>query len=117
MTTHVDKMIARLSEVMTHLGFSFTLKGQPLPYTEVFASSGMMPPIAKRADQLCALCLGYGIGVKFKPDKTTKTGSSVEFDEQTPDVLRELCLIDTIIEVSKAATNKHAIRLDELLYD
>lgn len=117
MANHVEEMIQRLSELMKTLGFAFTLKGQPLPYTEVFGPAGMMPPIAKRADQLCALCLGYGIGVKFKADKAAKTGNVVEFDEQTPEALRDLCILDVVYEISKAASNKHTIRLDELLYD
>lgn len=111
------EIAANLARIMKKLGISFTMKGRPATYVEVFAESALLPAIARRADQLCALCLGYGIGVTFEEAPGTMTGSSVTFDSLSPDALRYLCLIDVLCELAKASPDKRATSLDELFYD
>ena len=35
----------------------------------------------------------------------------------TPDILRILCITDVMNELAKAASNRQAVALDELMYD
>lgn len=99
------------------LNTSFTLNGKPSTYDEIFSPTGLLPAIARRADQLCSLCLGYGIGVSFDEAEKTLLGVQVRFDDVTPDVLRLLCIVDVLNELIKAAPTPDATPLDELMYD
>lgn len=107
----------KLAAICKRIGVNFTLKGRPLSYDEVFSDTGMMPGIAKRADQLASLCLGYGIGVTFEDAEKSLLGRRAKFDEYTPDVLRLLCITDVIYELMKNSPSKEATALDELMYD
>ena len=114
-----DKLTATMSTIMSAMGAGFTLNGKPLTYAEVFSNDGLLPAIARRADQLCALCLGYGIGVTFEDEKNSnsKLGIKAKFDEVTPDILRYLCMTDVLCELIKVSPSKEATPLDELMYD
>lgn len=103
--------------IVKTMGIKFYLNDRFLSPEEVFADTGLMPPIAKRADQLCSLCLGYGIGVSFEEAEKTLTGNKVIFDEVTPDVLRLMCIIDVVSELRKASPDQNRTSLDELMYD
>lgn len=107
----------QLTAVATQLGFKFRFNNKPLSHEEVFSPKGLLPGLARRADQLCSLCLGYGIGVTFEDTENTPLGIMVKFDEVTPQVLRLLCITDVMMELSKGAAAKDAISLDELMYD
>lgn len=96
---------------------NFTLNGNPVTYREVFSEVGLLPPIARRADQLCSLCFGYGLGVKFADEKRSTTGSRVSFDDATPNALRLLCFLDVLSELVYTAPSRDVTPLDELLYD
>ncbi|MCP3680435.1 MAG: type IV secretion protein IcmS [Gammaproteobacteria bacterium] len=106
-----------LIKMVTPLGASYTLKGTPISLSEIFADTGLLPAIARRADQLLSLCLGYGIGVTFEDVGGSLLGKKVKFDDMTPEVFRYLCTIDVMNELIKAAPSKDAVVLDELLYD
>ena len=95
----------------------FTLKGRDIDLEEMLAETGLLPAIAKRADQLASLCLGYGIGVSFTEKERSMLGTSVAFDDATPLPLRLLFLYDVILDIGKGATPGAKISLDELLYD
>ena len=96
---------------------NFTLNGNPIPYTDVFAENGMFPAIAKRAEQLCSLCLGYGLGATFTNEEKSMLGVRLDFDEMTPDSLRLLCILDVLSELIYTAPSRNTTPLDELLYD
>jgi len=98
------------------LEVTFTLRGSPLTVEEIFNDRGLLPPLAKRADQLSALCLGYGIGVTFEKEEKSTTGERVLFDEATPMTVRMLCLMDVIMEIV-AANASDIVALDGLLQD
>jgi len=110
-------MSQKLSTVAASLGVNFSLHSRPISYADVFSETGLLPAIARRADQLCSLCLGYGIGATFEETEGTILGSKVAFDDVTPDVLRYLCIIDVINELVKAAPSRDNVALDELMYD
>jgi len=95
----------------------FSLRGSPIGYEEVFSETGLMPAIAKRADQLCSLCLGYGIGVNLVESPETLTGFIVTFDDVTPNVLRYLCIVDVLIELVNNSPVPDMVALDDLLLD
>jgi intracellular multiplication protein IcmS len=108
-----DQLVA----LATALKISFTYNSKMLSHEEVFSPAGLLPAMAKRADQLCSLCLGYGIGVTFEDTEKSTLGREVKFDEATPAVLRLMCLMDVLQELIKVSANKELISLDELMYD
>ncbi len=107
----------KLPKLARVLKANFTLNDRPIGYTEVFADVGLLPAIARRADQLCSLCMGYGIGVTFEEAEKSTLGTRVIFDEITPNVIRLLCIADVISELMHAAPSLDVTPLDELMYD
>lgn len=106
-----------LNKIATTLKASFTLNNRPITYEEVFSDVGLLPAIARRADQLCSLCLGYGIGISFDEADKSVLGVKVIFDEVTPNTLRYLCITDVLCELINAGPSKDSTPLDELMYD
>lgn len=107
----------QLIALATALKVRFTFNGKPLTQEEVFSRTGLLPGLAKRADQLSSLCLGYGIGASFADAEKTLLGTEVSFDEVTPNILRILCITDVLMEFIKSSSSKELISLDELMYD
>jgi len=107
----------QMAAIATSLGVRFKFNEKFISYDEVFSSKGLLPGLARRADQLCSLCLGYGIGVGFEDVESAPLGIQVVFDEVTPQILRLLCITDVMMELIKLAPSKDAVSLDELMYD
>lgn len=107
----------KLSAVAKSLKIQFTLHDKLIDYSEVFSDTGFLPAFAKRADQLSALCLGYGVGAAFDEDEKAKIGIRVKFDDVTPNVLRLMCMVDVLEELRKSAPSRDKTPLDELMYD
>lgn len=107
----------QLEQIAKALNCNFTLHDRPVSYEQVFAPTGMLPAIARRADQLCSLCLGYGIGVSFDEAEKSTMGVEVTFDEVTPNILRFMCITDILCELIHSAPIKGKVPLDELMYD
>ena len=95
----------------------FYLNDRFVSHEEVFSVTGLLPAMAKRADQLCSLCLGYGIGVSFEEKEGTLLGKAVIFDEVTPNALRLLCIVDVVNELIQGGPGQDHTPLDELMYD
>ena len=95
----------------------FYLNDRFVSIDEVFSYTGLLPAIARRADQLCSLCLGYGLGLSFKDAEGALLGTEVVFDEVTPNVLRLLCMTDVVNELIQGGPSLDYTPLDELLYD
>ena len=95
----------------------FSLNGRPMTMEEVFAPTGLLPGMARRADQLSSLCLGYGIGVTFEEAEGSVLGVKAVFDDITPNVLRLLCIIDVMNELMKGTGRGDMTALDQLMYD
>jgi len=99
------------------LNAKFTIRGNPVEYSRVFSDVGLLPGIARRADRICSLCFGYGIGVKFEDEERSMLGVKVIFDDITPVILRLLCIADVLSEIIQTSTKKGLTSLDELIYD
>lgn len=106
-----------LSAIARTLGANFTLNDRPISNEEVFADTGLLPAMSRRADQLCSLCLGYGIGISFAEADKSLLGVKVTFDDVTPNILRYLCITDVICELMQAGKSTAQTPLDELMYD
>lgn len=107
----------QMIKIARSLNVQFTLSGRPLTMDEVFSTTGLLPGMARRADQLSSLCLGYGIGVTFEEAEGSLLGVKVIFDEITPNVLRLLCLTDVLNELTKSTPRGDPAPMDQLLYD
>lgn len=114
MNTDIQKVMCKLAKA---INAKFYLNDRFLSYEEVFSETGLLPGIAKRADQLCSLCLGYGIGVSFEETEKTLLGVKVVFDDVTPNTLRYMCMLDVLCELVKAGQDPNKTPLDELMYD
>jgi len=113
-----------MSELQKHLETivkkskkTFTLKGKPISYADMFLETGVLAGLAKRADNLASLCLGYGLGIKTEDDDKALLGIRVRFDEYTPDILRVFFIIDSLYDLMRMSPSANEVQLDELLYD
>lgn len=104
-------------QIAKALNANFVLNDKPIVYTEVFSDTGLLPAIMRRADQLCSLCLGYGLGVTFDEAENAMLGVRVVFDDVTPNVLRFMCITDVLCELIFSAPSQRETPLDELMYD
>jgi len=107
----------KLEALAKKMGANYTFKGRPITHSEVFAETGLLPGLTKRADQLAQLCFGYGIGATFQDVDQAVLGTKVTFDEFTPDALRLFTIADVLYELVRSSPNQYAVALDELLYD
>lgn len=103
--------------IASQMNAKFYLNDRFLSHDEVFADTGLLPAITKRADQLCSLCLGYGLGASYEDAEGALLGTRVVFDEVTPKVLRLLCMTDVLNELIQGGPSKDYTPLDELMYD
>ncbi|MEI8054403.1 MAG: type IV secretion IcmS family protein [bacterium] len=110
-------LISSLCVIAKTANTNFTFCGKSISYEEVFADVGLLPSMAQRADRLCSLCLGYGIGATFTEAEKALLGVRVQFDDITPDILRLIYIYDVVLEIIKAAPTPDQIPLDELMYD
>jgi intracellular multiplication protein IcmS len=110
-------MSEQMAKIARTMGGRFILNGRPMTVEEVFAPTGLLPAIARRADQLSSLCLGYGIGITFDEAEGTILGVKINFDEITPNVLRLLCMTDVLYELMQSTPRGEMTPLDQLMYD
>ncbi|AHE67910.1 type IV secretion IcmS family protein [Legionella oakridgensis] len=103
--------------IAASMNAKFYLNDRFVSFEEVFSPTGLLPAIARRADQLCSLCLGYGLGVTFDEAENALLGTRVVFDEVTPNVLRLLCMTDVLNELIQGGPSRDYTPLDELMYD
>lgn len=106
-----------LCNLAKSVGANFTFCGKPIKHEEIFSQTGLLPSIAQRADRVCSLCFGYGIGATFVEAEKALLGVEVQFDDITPSVLRLIYIYDVLLEIVKAAPTPDQIPLDELMYD
>lgn len=113
-TVDISEQMIKIARLMNA---RFSLNGRPMTMEEVFAPTGLLPGMARRADQLSSLCLGYGIGVTFEEAEGSVLGVKAVFDDITPNVLRLLCIIDVMNELMKGTGRGDMTALDQLMYD
>ncbi|MEM1244213.1 MAG: type IV secretion IcmS family protein [Pseudomonadota bacterium] len=107
----------QLIKIISLMKCTFYFKDKIISLDDMFKETGLLPGLAKRADQLCSLCLGYGIGVNFEDAEDALLSRRVIFDDVTPNLLRILCIIDVLNEIVKSSSSRERVALDELLYD
>lgn len=107
----------KLAIIARQLGANFTLHDRLLSLDEVFSEVGLLPALCKRADQLCSLCMGYGIGVSFEEVEKSQLGIRVAFDEATPGALRLMFLTDVLSELIHTSPSRDLVPLDDLMLD
>ena len=107
----------QMIKVARQLKGNYSLNGRPMTMEDVFRPNGLLAGIARRADQLCSLCLGYGIGVTFEEEEGSVLGVKVVFDDITPNALRLLCMIDVLNELMRGVRPGEMTSLDQLMYD
>lgn len=106
-----------MSLIATSMHAKFFLNERFLSFEDVFSDKGLLPAIARRADQLCSLCLGYGLGLSFEEAEGSLLGKRVLFDEVTPNSLRLLFITDVVNELIQGGPARDHTPLDELMYD
>lgn len=107
----------KLIQITKALGVKFTLNDRIIALEEIFSDTGLLPAISRRADQLCSLCLGYGIGISFDEAEKSLLGVRVIYDDVTPNILRFLCITDVMCELVQSSPMRDQVALDELMYD
>jgi len=113
----MDNINKSLALIAAGMNAKFYLNDRFVSFEEVFSDTGLLPAIARRADQLCSLCLGYGLGVSFDEAENALLGTRVIFDDVTPNVLRLLCITDVLNELIQGGPSRDYTPLDELMYD
>ncbi len=106
-----------MATIAASMNAKFYLNDRFVSFDEVFSDTGLLPAITKRADQLCSLCLGYGLGATYDETEGALLGLRVLFDDVTPNVLRLLCMTDVISELIQGGPSRDYTPLDELMYD
>lgn len=107
----------QLCAIARSLKANFTLNDQSITPEEVFSEMGLLPAIARRAEQLCELCLGYRLGISLDESDKAKLGVTITFDDVTPNILRLMCMTDVLCELIYTAPSRDTTPLDELMYD
>ncbi|MDA9832843.1 type IV secretion protein IcmS [Gammaproteobacteria bacterium] len=112
--------VKKLAELFQSIGrkkdWRFQLRGKALTVEEVFSFNGLLPAMAKRADQLSLLCLGYGIGVSFEDSDASILGYQLQLNEGGSDIVRLACIYDVVNEMAKSSSTGKIVA-DELLYE
>jgi intracellular multiplication protein IcmS len=116
MNRELDEFSKQLACIAQELGAKFSLRGESLPVEKVFSVNGLLPPLARRADQLCTFCLGYGLGITFSAATNSMTGTTIDLDNKISSSLRLLCITDVLIEMLQTSDSR-TIVLDELMLD
>lgn len=106
-----------MAVIAASMNAKFYLNDRFVGFDEVFSATGLLPALSKRADQLCSLCLGYGLGATYDEAEGALLGTRVVFDEVTPNVLRLLCMTDVMNELIQGGPSRDYTPLDELMYD
>ena len=93
-----------LELVSKEMNIGFTLHNKVIGPDEVFAESGLLPAILRRADQLCSFCFGYGLGVTFDESDQSRLGVKVNFN-------KEVELICALLSSSSNRSKKIAAKI------
>jgi len=114
MKQDISQMLVKIAK---EINAKFYLLEKPVTPEEVFATTGLLPAFARRADQLCSLCMGYGLGLSFRDAEQGILGVEVIFDEATPAALRLIFITDIMMEFMNSSPGTDFTPLDELLKD
>ena len=113
----LKKLTAIFCDLAKSKDWGFQLRGRDLTLDEMFVFNGVLPGLAKRADQLSLLCFGYGIGVEFEDTESSILGYQLALTDDASNVVRLACLYDVLNEIANASSLTGKIQVDELLYE
>ena len=91
------------------------LKSKQIEHEKVFSTTGLLPSIIKRADQLGMLLFGKKTDTEFKDSEKSMLGVEVCLKAKQP-LTALLCVSDVMFELIKKSKNNN-VDVDELLYD
>lgn len=96
----------------------FIRKNVSVTSEDVFSHRGLMPAIAKRADKICTLVFGYGLGVKYKKYEASTLGEEVIFVDGAPKIVQLHCVLYVLDQLfTSSRDDLGRLVVDELLYD
>ena len=108
--------VLKICNKITHkTGVKYVLKSKEIEFEKVFSTSGLLPSIIKRADQLSLLLFGRKTGGEFKDSEKSMLGVEVQLDNCRK-LTALLCVADVLLELIKKSRNNR-VDVDELLYD
>ena len=108
----VMKICDKISKKMN---ITYVLKSKTIEHEKVFSTTGLLPSIIKRADQLSLLLFGKKTGSEFKDSEKSMLGVEVKVDN-CKELTSLLCVADVLMEMLKRAKDNR-VEVDELLYD
>lgn len=114
MNKNISDMLVAISK---ELNARFYLLGKMISAEEVFSPKGLLPAFAKRAEERCLFCVGYGLGLSVKDAEQGILNAEVIFDEATPIGLRLAFITDVLCELIDSSPTNDYTPLDELLKD
>lgn len=112
----MEKFVEQCITLSKAMNWHFWLKDKSLTLEEVFSPMGLLPGIARRADQMALLCIGSSIGAEITEHKESTLGKKVTFPDEEISPQGMLFILDQILELGKTSDGE-TISLDDLLYD
>ena len=106
-----------LVNIAREMNARFYLLGKMISLEEVFATTGLLPAFAKRAEDRCLFCVGFGLGISMKDAEQGILNAEVLFDDATPVGLRLAFILDVVNEMLDASPTNDYTALDELLQE
>ena len=111
----MEDVVKICNKVSKKMDITFVLKSKEIEHEKVFSTTGLLPSIIKRADQLSLLLFGRKTGSEFKDSDKSMLGVEVKVDG-CKQLTALLCVIDVLMEMLKRAKGNR-VEVDELLYD
>lgn len=111
----MEDVLKICNKITKKMGITYVLKSKVIDHDKVFATSGLLPSIIKRADQLSLLLFGRKTGADYKDNEKSMLGVEVKIDG-CKRVTSLLCVADVLMELIKRSKNNR-VDVDELLYD
>jgi len=112
----MNRAPAILIKFFESLKIEFVFNEKTIAISQVFASDGLLPAIAKRADELALASLGYNLGTVFT-ESEGMLGNRVSFDESTPSSARLMFLHNVVAEIIASSDDPKRVSLDALIED
>ena len=111
----MEDVLKICDKISKKMGITYVLKSKTIENEKVFSTTGLLPSIIKRADQLSLLLFGKKTGSEFKDSEKSMLGVEVKVDN-CKELTSLLCVADVLMEMLKRAKDNR-VEVDELLYD
>ena len=111
----MEDILKLCNKITRRMKITYVLKSKEIDHEKVFSTTGLLPSIIKRADQISLLLFGCKTGCEFKDSEKSMLGVEVKLD-QCKRLTSVLCVSDVLMELIKKAKN-NKVDVDELLYD